>query len=302
MKEIVRPRRFGDEDVLRLASHLTERDRWIAKDCFEFRVLTSSQITRLHFTGTRTAAARLNVLYRLRVLDRFRPSLPMGQGTAPYHWILDEAGALLVADHLNIERAKLGWQHSVAAGVATSQKLAHHVEVNEFFTRLAVEANACGGALSEWYGERTCHHLFAGIVVADGYGVLNLPGRAPMCFLVELDRASEPTGRLRKKAEDYELHLYRSALRRRDPFVLVLVPSAARARSVSAAVAESAAPIAVAVWSQDSTGSTLAVVTDAKNGLQQARPAPAGEGLRSAGGSALLDHPPDPDRELELMP
>jgi hypothetical protein len=76
LKEIVRPKRFGDEDVLRLASHLTERDRWIAKDCFEFRVLTSSQITRLYFTGTRTAAARLNVLYRLRVLDRFRPSLP----------------------------------------------------------------------------------------------------------------------------------------------------------------------------------------------------------------------------------
>ncbi len=298
MKEIVRPKRFGDKDVLRLASHLTKRDRLIAKDCFEFRVLTSSQIKRLYFTGMRTAAARLDVLYRLRVLDRFRPSLRMGEGTAPYHWILDEAGALIVADHLNVERSKLGWQHSVAAGVATSQKLAHHVEVNEFFTRLAVEANACGGALREWYGERTCHHLFAGIVVADGYGVLNLPDRAPMCFLVELDRGSEPGGRLRKKAEDYELHLYRSALRRGDPFVLVLVPSAARARTVSAAVAESTAPIAVAVWSKDSTGSTLAVVTDAQRRLRQARPTPVGEGLRSAGGSALLDHPPDPDREL----
>jgi hypothetical protein len=226
----------------------------------------------------------------------------MGEGTAPYHWILDEAGALIVADHLNVERAKLGWQHSVAAGVATSQKLAHHVEVNEFFTRLAVEANACGGALSEWYGERTCHHLFAGIVVADGYGVLNLPGRAPMCFLVELDRSTEPTGRLHKKAEDYEQHLYRSALRNRDPFVLVLVPSAARARSVTAAIADSSAPITVAVWRQRSTDSTLAVVTDARTRLQQTRPAPAGEGLRSAGGSALLDHPRDPDRELELTP
>jgi hypothetical protein len=141
MKEIVRPRRLGQQDVLRLASHLTERDRWIARDCFEFRVLTTNQIRRLYFTGTRTAAARLNVLYRLRVLDRFRPSLPMGQGTAPYHWILDEAGALIVADHLNIERAKLGWQHSIAASIAHSQKLPHHIEVNEFFTRLAVEAN-----------------------------------------------------------------------------------------------------------------------------------------------------------------
>jgi Replication-relaxation len=302
LKEIMRPKRLGDEDVLRLASHLTERDRRIARDCFEFRVLTSSQIKRLYFTGTRTATARMDMLYRLRVLDRFRPSLPMGEGTAPYHWILDEAGALIVADHLNIDRAKLGWQHHIAASVATSQKLAHHVEVNEFFTRLAVEASRAGGALSEWYGERTCHHLFAGIVVADGYGVLNLPGHAPLHFLVELDRASEATGRLRKKAEDYELHLHRSALKNSDPFVLVLVPSAARARSVSAAVTDSTAPVTVAVWSQRSTGSTLAVVTDAKMHVQHTRPTSAGDGLRSAAGSALLDHPRDPDRELELMP
>lgn len=302
MKEIVRPKRFRDEDVLRLASHLTERDRWIARDCFEFRVLTSSQITRLHFTGTRTASARLNVLYRLRVLDRFRPSLPMGEGTAPYHWILDEAGALIVADHLNVERSKLGWQHSVAASVATSQKLAHHVEVNEFFTRLAVQANRAGGALSEWYGERTCHHLFAGIVVADGYGIIKLPGRAPLCFLVELDRGTEPTKQLHKKAQDYEQHLHRSALRNFDPFVLMLVPSATRARSVTSAIADSTAPITVAVWSQRSTASTLALVTDAKTRLQHARTASVGDGLRSAGGSALLDHPRDPDRELELMP
>jgi hypothetical protein len=59
--------------MLKLASHLTERDRHIAKDCFEYRVLTTSQITRLYFTGPRTASARLDVLYRLRVLDRFAP-------------------------------------------------------------------------------------------------------------------------------------------------------------------------------------------------------------------------------------
>lgn len=305
MKEIVRPKRLGNEDVLRLASHLTERDRRIARDCFEFRVLTSSQIKRLYFTGTRTAAARLDMLYRLRVLDRFRPSVPMGEGTAPYHWILDEAGAIIVADHLNIERAKLGWERHIAASIATSQKLAHHVEVNEFFTRLAVEANAAAGALSEWYGERTCHHLFAGIVIADGYGVLNLPGRPALHFLVELDRGTEPTRQLHKKAQDYELILPRSSLRDFDPFVLVLTPSEARARNVSTAIADSDAPVAVAVWSQSSAASTLAILTDAHTRLKQ-HPAPiqapAQSGLRSAAGSALLDHPPDPDRELEPLP
>lgn len=262
MKEIVRPRRFGREETLKLASHLTERDRNVAKDCFEFRVLTTSQIKRLHFTGSRTASARLDVLYRLRVLDRFRPSVPMGDGTAPYHWILDEAGALIVADHLGRDRSELGWQHSVAASIATSQNLAHHVEVNEFFTRLAIEANAAGGALSEWYGERTCHHVFSGKVVPDGWGVLALPGRAPLHLLVELDRGTEASSRLWKKAKDYELCLPYTSLKDLDPVVLLLVPSAVRARTAAAAVADSSAPIAVAIWSKDSTCSVLATVLE----------------------------------------
>jgi Replication-relaxation len=297
MKEIVRPRRLGQQDVLRLASHLIERDRWIARDCFEFRVMTTSQIRRLYFTGTRTAAARLDVLYRLRVLDRFRPSLPMGQGTAPYHWILDEAGALIVADHLDIERAKLGWQHSIAASIAHSQKLPHHVEVNEFFTRLAVEANVAGGALSEWYGERTCHHILSGSLVADGYGVLDLPGRAPLHFLVELDRGTETTGRLREKAKAYASILPTSSLGKFDPFVLLLVPSAKRAASVTAALAYSPAPIAVTVWSKDSTSGVLAIVVNARERLRQSQPAAAREALRSGAGSDLLGPPKDHDGE-----
>jgi len=256
--------------MLRLASHLTERDRHIAKDCFEYRVLTTSQITRLYFTGSRTASARLDVLYRLRVLDRFRPSVPMGEGTAPYHWILDEAGALIVAGHLGRDRSELGWQHSVAASIATSQNLAHHVEVNEFFTRLAIEANAAGGALSEWYGERTCHHLFSGKVVPDGWGVLTLPDRGPLHFLVELDRGSETSSRLRKKAEDYAEFLPRTSLKDLHPLVLLLVPSARRAQTATAALANGGVSIAVSVWRGPRASSVLALLIDAPSDLAAA--------------------------------
>lgn len=297
MKEIIRPKRFRDEDMLRLASHLTERDRQIAKDCFQFRVLTSSQITRLHFTGARTATVRLNILYRLRVLDRFRPSIPRGQGTAPYHWILDEAGALIVAGHLNLDRNQLGWKHSVAAGIATSEKLAHHVEVNEFFTRLAVEANTAGGELSEWYGERTCHHMFSGRVIPDSWGVLTLPDRPPLHFLVELDRANETTARLRHKADTYQEQLPHAAFKDLDPLVLLLVPSVQRARTATAALAGNTAPVSITVWSQHSTSSVLATVLDAEARRQQASPALAREWLRSAGGSGLLDHRYEAERE-----
>jgi hypothetical protein len=270
--EIVRPTRVGNEELLKLASHLTERDRNIAKDCFEYRVLTTSQITRLYFTGLRTASARLDVLYRLRVLDRFRPSVPIGEGTAPYHWILDEAGALIVADLLGRDRAELGWRHSVAASIAASQNLAHHVEVNEFFTRLAIEANAAGGALSEWYGERTCRHAFSGKVIPDGWGVLTLPGRGPQHFLVELDRGTEASSRLRKKAEDYEESLAYSSLKDLDPLVLVLVPSARRAQTAATAAADASVPIAVAVWSKDSTSSVLNTVVEATKSLIRTLP------------------------------
>lgn len=187
----------------------------------------------------------------------------MGEGTAPYHWILDEAGALIVADHLGRDRSELGWQHSVAASIAASQNLAHHVEVSEFFTRLAIEANAGGGGLSEWYGERTCHHVFSGKVVPDGWGVLTLPGRRPMHFLVELDRGSESSSRLRKKAEDYEEFLPHTRLRDLEPRILLLVPSAKRAQTAGRAVSGTAAPIAVSVWSRDSTNSVLALVVGA---------------------------------------
>ena len=300
MNKIVRPRRFGSEELVRLASHLTERDRRIAKDCFEFRVLTTSQITRLHFPSARTATARLDMLYRLRVLDRFRPSLPMGEGTAPYHWFLDEAGALIVADLLDRDRPELGWQHSVAASIATSQKLDHHVEVNEFFTRLSVEALKAGGGLSEWYGERTLHHMFAGTMIPDGYVVLSLPGRHPLHLLIELDRASETSTRLRKKAADYECHLPYSALGKIDVLVLLLVPSARRATTARLAVAESAVPIIVDVWSKDSTDSVLAIVLDAEASLTRTRRAATEDELRSGGGSDLLDS--SNERREESLP
>jgi hypothetical protein len=303
---------------VRLAAHLTERDRQIAADCFEHRVLTTDQIKRLHFTNTRTTVARLDVLYRLRVLDRFRPSLPRGRGTAPYHWILDEAGALIVATHKDVERARLGWQHAVAAGVATSPKLAHHVEVNEFIVRLAVETGRAGGWLSEWYGERTLHDFLDGEVIPDSYAVLRFPDRPALHMFVELDRGTETLERLQEKAARYRKALRWRDLRELDPLVLLLVPSAGRFRSVSAALAGSDAPFAVVVWSKHSTGSVLTTVLDVEAAREwerrrdredaeirreaQAQGAvgtPAEE-LRSALASDLLDHPQQPEQEVTL--
>jgi hypothetical protein len=279
LKEIVRPRRFTDQDALRLAAHVTERDRQIAMDCFEHHVLTTSQIKRLHFTNTRAATARLNVLYRLRVLDRFRPSLPRGQGTAPYHWILDEGGALIVAAERDVQRAKLGWQHTVAVRVATSPKLTHHLEVNEFVVRLAVEAQAAGGVLAEWYGERTLHGFFNGKLIPDSYAVLRLHDRASLHVLVELDRGTETLERLRAKAEHYDRKLRYRPWREVDPIVLFVVPSERRAHTVTSTLAETSPSLAVIVWSSASTAPPMANVLDVDASRRRTRSTANVEGL-----------------------
>jgi hypothetical protein len=148
----------SDAQLTRLAAHLTDRDRQIALDCYEHTVLTTGQLGRLHFTGIaeQTTRRRLLMLYGLRVLDRFRPLLPRGLGSAPHHWVLDEAGAHIVAAEHQISRPELRYQHAAALSVADSIKLTHHIEVNEFFCRLHADAARAGGKLAEWYGERTC--------------------------------------------------------------------------------------------------------------------------------------------------
>jgi hypothetical protein len=270
-RESRRPSRLTESAIVKLASHITERDRRIALDCYEHNVLTTDQIMRLHFTSTRIAQVRLQRLYELRVLERFRPGPRAGEGSHPYHWTLDEAGALIVADWKGLDRSELRYTRDDGLRLAGSRNLTHHVEANEFFTRLAVDANRAGGALSEWYGVRTLAHLLARIVVPDGYGVLTMPNRPPRHLLLELDRGTEPSQILREKAKAYADILPHSSLSKHEPFVIFAVPSIRRAKTTTAVVANTRAPIAVVIWSAASTQSVLAAVCAAASRARDVR-------------------------------
>ncbi|ADB53609.1 replication-relaxation family protein [Conexibacter woesei] len=246
-----RPTRVTTKHLLTLASRLTDRDRQIVIDCYEHTTLTTDQLTRLHFRHPNTARERLDVLYRLRMLDRFRPEVRLGEGSAPYHWILDEAGAHVVADELGLDREQLRWRHATAARVAVSSKLDHHVATNEFFVRLAVELRAAGGSLHEWYGEKTTSRLLGGIVTPDGYGVLHLPDRAPLHLLLEVDRGTEPLRRIREKIDRYSKALPRSELASVAPLVVFVAPTDRRAHSIRTTAADkNAVWVKIAVWTQ----------------------------------------------------
>lgn len=262
MKTRSRPVRVSLTHLVSLGSRLTDRDRQIVLDCYHHHVLTTGQLQRLHFTGTRTAELRLDTLYQLRVLDRFRPPAKPGTGTTPYHWIVDEAGAHVLAAHYDIERRKLKWRHANDRALADSPKLRHLIEINEFFAQVAYEAKLQRGGLTEWYGERAIHGLFGGVIWPDGYGVLTLRNRAPIHFLLELDRATEPTAQLRDKAKRYAKAIPRSTLAEHHPVVVLAVPTQARARAASTAVAQTGAPITVAMWSSDSRQPALPIVCD----------------------------------------
>ena len=244
-----------------LASRLTDRDRQIALDVYEHRVLATEQVRRLHFRSTRTTRRRLQQLRDLRVLCSFRPPRQPGEGSAQHHWVLDENGALLVAAELGLERAELRWQRRTTLAIAGSSKLNHQLAVNEFFTRLAEEARSARGALERWWGERRARAALTNLIAPDGYAQLKLPGEPPLELLLELDRGTEDHQRLREKARRYAKALPRSDL---DAFVLLLVPSAARAEHAAAELAASAAPIAVGVWTPARGGSPLALVRDAQ--------------------------------------
>jgi hypothetical protein len=261
-------RRLREADYRRLAAHLTERDRQIASDCYEHFVLTTDQLQRLHFTGLRTSRARLQVLYELRVLDRFRPLQARGQGSTPYHWVLDEAGAQLVADQRGVDRNELSYKHADGMRLAASRTLAHHVEANELLTRLAVEATRAGGTVTQWYGVRTLAHLFAGIVIPDAYAVLATPARPELHILLEHDRATETAQVIKDKARRYHETLPRSSLREHHPVVIFTASSQRRAETIKTAVANVSAPVAVITWSAASSRPVLPAVTTAADSLK----------------------------------
>ncbi len=228
--------------MFELARHLTERDREIATVLFDQQVLTTDQLTLLFFSSRRRAQDRLLFLYRHRVLDRFYPPAPFGLGKAQAHWLLDEAGAILVAARLGVERKKLGWQRRDDWG--SHPQLAHRLETNRFVTDL-IGATLADPALGVawWVGPAASARCFdinqhLPTPRPDGSFELACPAGAIECHL-EWDRATETKQRLQDKLHAYlEVHEHWDYKQWAPVNLLVVVPTAARLATLESAVAE----------------------------------------------------------------
>ena len=163
-RSLVRPDRAGGRLtrspglLAALAARLTARDRWLLRMLHEHRVLTTTHITQLAFGTSRAATARLLTLYQLRAIDRFRPLT--ASGSAPLHFVLDEAGAYLLAAEDGITPGQLGYRRDRALAIALSVQLAHATGTNSVFCALAAQGRQAGNAaLTCWWSERRCAAL-----------------------------------------------------------------------------------------------------------------------------------------------
>jgi hypothetical protein len=242
----IRPRVTGDL-LAALARRLTPRDHQILALVWEHRVLTTSQITEVFFSGQRAATTRLNILYRHRTLDRAQPRTPAG-GSAAFHYVLDEAGAMVLAADRGLTRAEFGYRRERATAILLSQKLAHTVGVNGFFTALHAEARRQPGAacLAAWWPEWRCAAEWHGRIHPDAYGRWreNGPhGDAEADFFLEYDRGTETLARVAAKLDDYQA-LYQVS--RIPTPVLFWLPSAAREAGLRKLIAATTLPVATA--------------------------------------------------------
>lgn len=191
------------EHQAHVAAHLTARDRWLARMLAEHRVLTSQQIAATAFSSRRSANQRLHKLHAWRVLDRFQPYI--GRGRAPMCYVLDTAGAHLLAHEDGLEPQDLKFRPERSVGIAYSLRLAHLMGVNNFFTALLADAlttTSTDRAVTAWWPESRCTRHFGDHVRPDGYGRWAQNGREIEWFL-EWDTGSYKLSRFASKLPGY---------------------------------------------------------------------------------------------------
>ena len=202
MKASFRPK-VDDGLVMQVAHRLTERDRFILGMLARHRVFTTDQLAEMYFDHVNTAQHRLSVLYQLRLVDRFQP-LGYRHANLPYHYVLDQLGAMVLAAERDEDPDQLQWRADKALAIAKSQRLRHLVGVNGLFSALVAQSRRSPDCeLSMWWSERYCASQFERIALPDGLGRWE-EGGASVVFLLEYDRSTESLERLAAKLTSYE--------------------------------------------------------------------------------------------------
>ncbi|MFI6320999.1 replication-relaxation family protein [Nonomuraea sp. NPDC050556] len=197
-------RRHSPQSLVRLAARLTDRDRQLLHIIQEQRVLTLAQLALMFFDNEDLARKRLRTLHDLGLLERFRPRLPMGMGTAPYHYVIGPAGAAVLSAQNEGALSTADYQAAQTLAISQSQRLAHTIGVNGFGAALrGLARRSTTAELLQWWPESRCRPMWGDIVRPDAYGRWRENGLT-FDFFLEYDTGSESLGRVAGKLADYQ--------------------------------------------------------------------------------------------------
>ncbi|UQU64789.1 replication-relaxation family protein [Couchioplanes caeruleus] len=251
--------------LLRVQSQLTTRDLVLLGWLADHRLLTTFQIATALFPSLDYAQERLRTLYRLAVIDRFRPQRPDG-GSYPYHYVLAQLGDDVVAaqrgdDLPRRDRARRRREH-----LTSRANLPHLLGVNTFFTDLAGHARTHPHAdLVRWWSAARCQQMgafaddgddihvrtYTPTSRPDGHGIYTEHGHR-VAFFLEYDTGTErPLSRLVDKLDGY--HAQADNTGRVWP-VLFWLPSTEREAHLHHALARDGTRYPVATAARDQPG------------------------------------------------
>ncbi len=252
------------EPVLRIQSHLTDRDHILLGWLADHGVLTSFQIAHALFPSRDFAQERLRKLTNLKVLARFRPQKPDG-GSYPYHYVLDQLGVDVVAAQRGDEMPRRDQARLRRWHLTNRANLPHLLGVNQFFIDLAGYARTHPETnLDRWWPASRCQVAgafrepgednvmvlaYKAKVRPDGHGIWTERDRQTS-FFVEFDTGSEPLWKLVDKLDGYTAL---AKMYRRVWPVLFSLHSAARERRLHQALSEDGVRYPVATAARDDT-------------------------------------------------
>jgi protein involved in plasmid replication-relaxation len=206
-----------DNLLLSAQAALTGRDLRLLDWLYDHGALTTGQIAAALFPSLGFCQRRLLKLVHLRVLARFRPQRWEG-GTYPYHYVLDQLGAEIVAAQRGDQPPRRDQARRRRHHLTSRANLPHLLATNQFFIDLAAHGRSHPGShLTRWLpgsafyekgaffhaGDNPAVMLHRNIPRPDGHGVWE-DNDVRIPFLLEMDLATEALTVLLDKVGGYD--------------------------------------------------------------------------------------------------
>lgn len=198
---------------------LTKRDIQIVQTVSTYRLLSSAQIEALVFPSDTprgrqsSCQRRLQLLYHHGHLDRLPMPVILGEGRFPHVYVLDQAGAALVAATQGVDLTTVAWRPH--HNLLESPFIFHTLAINDVRVVITLLVQANHFELVEWIDEAGFRAAkdkvpfrMRGVQVVrnypDGYFGLTLPrSTQPAHFFLEVDQGTMSLTRWKEKVQAY---------------------------------------------------------------------------------------------------